>query len=85
MARAPFAQLVAEIRDAADDASRRMDTGALARADVEGPAGSLVITRVHGLTIGMQYAEPMRGDRAWEILSEFTSRQLASGREASRA
>jgi tetratricopeptide (TPR) repeat protein len=85
MARAPFAQLVAEIRDAADDASRRMDTGALARADVEGPAGSLVVTRVHGLTIGMQYAEPMRGDRAWEILSEFTSRQLASGREASRA
>lgn len=85
MPRAPFAQLVAEIRDAADDASRRMDTGALSRADVEGPGGSIVVTRVHGLTIGMRYTEPMKGERAWELLSDFTSRQLASGREASRA
>jgi len=85
MPRAPFAQLVAEIRDAADDASRRMDTGALSRADVEGPGGSLVVTRVQGLTIGMQYVEPMRGDRAWGILQDFTARQLAAGRESSRA
>ena len=83
--RAPFAQLVAEIRDAADDASRRMDTGALSRADVEGPTGNLVVTRVKGLTIGMQYAEPMRADRAWGILQDFTARQLAAGRESSRA
>jgi hypothetical protein len=33
----------------------------------------------------MRYAEPMKSDRAWEILSAFTARQLASGREASRA
>jgi tetratricopeptide (TPR) repeat protein len=85
LARGPFAQLVAEIRDAADDASRRMDTGALARADVEGPGGSLVVTRVQGLTIGMQYAEPMRADRAWGILQDFTARQLGAGREPSRA
>ena len=85
MPRAPFAQLVAEIRDAADDASRRMDTGALSRADVEGPGGSIVVTRVHGLTLGMRYAEPMKSDRAWQLLQDFTARQLASGREASRA
>jgi predicted regulator of Ras-like GTPase activity (Roadblock/LC7/MglB family) len=82
---AQFAQLVAAIRDAADDASRRMDTGALVRADVEGPGGSVVLTRVRGLTMGLLYSEPLRPEAAWEIVQDFTARQLAAGREESRA
>jgi predicted regulator of Ras-like GTPase activity (Roadblock/LC7/MglB family) len=83
--RARFGEIVAEIRDAADDASRRMDTGALVRADLEGDAGSFVVARVRGLTIGLHYAAPLRADRAWELVEDFAARQLAAGREEARA
>jgi tetratricopeptide (TPR) repeat protein len=80
-----FVQLVVGIRDAADDASRRMDTGSLIRADVEGAGNSLVLTRVRGMTMALNYADPMRADGAWQIVQDFTARQLAAGREESRA
>lgn len=80
-----FAELVAEVRDAADDAARRMDTGSLVRADVEGPGMNLVVTRVRGLTIGVHFAEPMRAELAWEIVQDFTAHQLTAGREESDA
>jgi tetratricopeptide (TPR) repeat protein len=80
-----FAELIAEVRDAADDAARRMDTGSLVRADIEGPGMNLVVTRVRGLTIGVHYAEPMRSDLAWEIVQDFMARQLTAGREESDA
>lgn len=80
-----FAELVAEVRDAADDAARRMDQGSLVRADIEGPGMNLVVTRVRGLTIGVHYADPMRADAAWEIVQDFTAHQLTAGREESDA
>jgi predicted regulator of Ras-like GTPase activity (Roadblock/LC7/MglB family) len=85
IARAAFAELVAAVRDAADDASRRMDTGALVRADVEGPGTNIVLTRVRGITMALLYAEPIRPDAAWEIVQEFTAHHLPAGREPSRA
>lgn len=85
IARNHFAELVAEVRDAADDAARRMDQGSLVRADIEGPGMNLVVTRVRGLTIGVHFAEPMRADAAWEIVQDFTAHQLTAGREESDA
>jgi predicted regulator of Ras-like GTPase activity (Roadblock/LC7/MglB family) len=85
LGRTQFAQLVAAIRDAADDASRRMDTGALVRAEVEGPGNNVVLTRVRGLTVALHYCEPLRPDGAWQIVQDFTAHQLAAGREESRA
>jgi tetratricopeptide (TPR) repeat protein len=85
LGRTQFAELVAGIRDAADDASRRMDTGALVRADIEGPGVNFVLTRVRGMTVALHYDEPLRADGAWAIVQDFTAHQLAAGREESRA
>lgn len=82
---ARFAEIAAALRDAADDASRRMDTGSLVRVDLEGDAGSFVVARVRGLTIALHYGPPLRADRAWEVVEDFAARQLAAAREESRA
>jgi hypothetical protein len=46
---------------------------------------NFVLTRVRGMTVALHYDEPLRADTAWEIVQEFTARQLAAGREESRA
>jgi tetratricopeptide (TPR) repeat protein len=85
LSKGQFAELVCGIRDVADEASRRMDTGALVRADVEGPGGNVVLARARGLTIALLYRDPLRGDRAWEIVQDFVARNLAVGREEAHA
>jgi tetratricopeptide (TPR) repeat protein len=85
LARGQFVELVTAIRDTADDASRRMDTGALARADIEGPGGNLVVVRVRGFTVAALYSDPLRSDAAAEIVQDFVARNIASSREEVRA
>ena len=80
-----FVELVCAIRDTADDASRRMDTGTLLKAEIEGPGGNVVLTRVRGLTIAILFSEPLRADRAAEIVSELLARSSSPGREAAHA
>jgi tetratricopeptide (TPR) repeat protein len=83
--RGQFAELVSGIRGAADDASRRMDTGALVRAEIEGPGGNVTVSRVRGLTVAVLYKAPLRADRVWEVLQDFVAHHLASTREEAHA
>lgn len=86
LTRKQFAELVTAIAATADDASRRMDTGALVRAEIESPSGNITVARVRNLTVGILYADPLRGDRVWEILQDFVARNLTSAeREGARA
>jgi Flp pilus assembly protein TadD/predicted regulator of Ras-like GTPase activity (Roadblock/LC7/MglB family) len=85
LSRPRFAELVAGIRAVADDASRRMDMGVLVRAEIESPGGSITVTRVSGLTLALMYADPLRSERAWELLEDFVAVNLASSREAAHA
>jgi predicted regulator of Ras-like GTPase activity (Roadblock/LC7/MglB family) len=85
LSRRQFSDLVNGIRDTADEASRRMDTGALVRAEIEGPFGSLTLTRVRSLTIAILYEEPLRPDRVWELLQDFIARNLTNKKEVAVA
>lgn len=80
-----FAQLVAAVRTTSDDASRRMDTGALVRAEIEGPTGNVTVTRIRRNTVALLYDEPLRTDRAWELLQDAIARHTTVGREVARA
>ena len=79
-----FAELINQIRTVADDASRRMDTGALVRAEIEGPTGNITVARIRNLTIAILYDDPLRPDRVWEMLQDFVARNLKR-REVVRA
>lgn len=84
--RRQFADLVLAVAATADDASRRMDTGALVRAEIENPSGNVTVARVRNLTIGILYADPLRSERVWEILQDFVARnQAAADPEGARA
>jgi predicted regulator of Ras-like GTPase activity (Roadblock/LC7/MglB family) len=86
LTRKQFAELVTSIAATADDASKRMDTGALVRAEIESPSGNITVARVRNLTIGILYADPLRGDRVWEILQDFVARNLTTTeKEGARA
>ncbi|MCE9636510.1 MAG: hypothetical protein K8T90_12460 [Planctomycetes bacterium] len=86
LTRKQFGDLVTSVSGTADDASRRMDTGALVRVEIETPAGSIMVARVRGLTIGMLFAEPLRADRLWEILQDSVARNMsAADREGAHA
>jgi predicted regulator of Ras-like GTPase activity (Roadblock/LC7/MglB family) len=80
-----FVELVANVRDVADDASRRMDAGALVRVDIEGPGGSVAVARARGLTVAVLYAAPLRVERACEAVEEFVARAVAAPRSHARA
>lgn len=80
-----FAELVAAIRTTSDDASRRMDTGALVRAEIEGPGGNVTVTRIRRNTVALHYAEPLRTDRAWELLQDAIARHTTVSKEVARA
>jgi predicted regulator of Ras-like GTPase activity (Roadblock/LC7/MglB family) len=81
LSKSQFAELVTSIRDTADDASRRMDTGALVRAEIEGPGGNVTVARVRGMTVAVLYSDPLRSERVWELLQDFTAKNLTSNRE----
>jgi hypothetical protein len=83
--RAQFVELAVGIRDTADDASRRMDTGALVRAEIEGPGGNVTVCRVRGTTFAVFFGEPMRGERMSELVSDFVTKSMAAAREPVRA
>ncbi len=85
LSRRQFAELVNDVRDTADDASRRMDTGALVRAEIEGPTGNVTVVRVRNLTIAILYSDPLRTERVWEMLQDFIARNLTTSREAAHA
>ena len=85
LTRAEFGHLVAGIRDVADDATRRMDTGGLLRAELEGPGGNVLVTRTRGLTVALLYAAPMAQAAALALVQDFTARRLGAGAEAARA
>ena len=86
LSKSQFAELVSAIRDTADDASKRMDTGALVRAEIEGPGGNVTVARVRGLTLAVLYSDPLKSDGVWEILQDFIARNLTTSREeAARA
>lgn len=80
-----FVELVTNVRDVADDASRRMDAGALVRVDIEGPGGSVAVARARGLTVAVLYAAPLRVERACEAVEEFVARAVAAPRSHARA
>lgn len=85
--RRQFCELLVATTSVADDASRRMDTGALVRAEVESPSGSVTVVRSRGLTIGVLYSAPLRGERVWELVQDLVARntQAAASTEAARA
>jgi predicted regulator of Ras-like GTPase activity (Roadblock/LC7/MglB family) len=85
LAPARFAELVKGVRDVADDASRRMDAGALVRVEIEGPCGNVTVVRARGLTAALHYAAPLRVDRACEVLQDLVARPPAAARGAVRA
>ncbi len=85
LSRRQFAELIRSIREVADDASKRMDAGALVRAEIEGPGGSITVVRVRSLTIALLFGDPMRPDRAWELLQGFIARHLRTGKETIHA
>ncbi len=76
-----FAELVRRLRAIADDASRRMDTGALVRAEIDGPSGSVTVMRLRSLTVGALYSEPLRADRVWEMLQDCSAPHVTPVRE----
>lgn len=78
LTRKQFGELVTSVSTTADDASRRMDTGALVRVEIETPAGSIMVARVRSLTIGILFTEPLRSDRLWEILQDSVARNMSA-------
>lgn len=80
-----FADLVSSVSETADEASRRMDTGSLVRAEVEGPAGNVTVARVQNVVLGLLYDNPLRPDGAWEMLQDFIARNLEHSPEGARA
>jgi tetratricopeptide (TPR) repeat protein len=85
LSRKQFGELVSAVRATADDTSRRMDTGALVRAEIEGPTGNVTIARVRNLTLGVLYGDPLRSERAWELCEDFVAKNLTANGEAARA
>ena len=85
IARSEFAHLVRQLRRTADATSRRMDAGALVRAEIESPAGDLTVVRVQRLTVGALYSDPLRTDRVWEMLQDLTARNLSTPPEVAHA
>lgn len=80
-----FADAVRHLRETADETSRRMDAGALVRAELEGPAGDVTVLRIQRLTVGALYSEPLRADRVWEMLQDVTARNVTREPEVARA
>lgn len=86
LTRRQFSELVTAVTATADDASRRMDTGALVRAEIESPSGNVTVVRARNLTIGVLYADPLRSERVWELVQDFVARSVTSSAgEAARA
>ncbi len=85
LSRRDFAHVIRQLRSTADDTSRRMDAGALVRAEIESPAGDLTIVRVQRLTVGALYSEPLRADSVWELLQDLTARNLSTPTEVAHA
>ncbi len=86
LTRRQFSDLVTAVTATADDASRRMDTGALVRAEIESPSGNVTVVRARNLTIGVLYADPLRSDHVWELVQDFMARSVTgSAGEAARA
>jgi predicted regulator of Ras-like GTPase activity (Roadblock/LC7/MglB family) len=84
--RRQFADLVLALCATADDASRRMDTGALVRAEIESPSGSVTVTRVRNVTVGVRFDGTLRAERVWDVLQDFVARNLvADDGEGARA
>ena len=82
---AEFGELVTGIRDVADDATRRMDTGGLVRAEIEGPGGNVLVTRARGLTVALLYSAPLAQVAALALVEDFTARLHGAGAGAGRA
>jgi hypothetical protein len=80
-----FERMVLALEATCDDACHRMDAGAMVRAEVECPSGSVTVARVRGLTVAVLYGAPQRPDRVWETIQDLLARRLACGREAARA
>ena len=85
MSRTEFADVVRLLRHTADDTSRRMDAGALVRAEIEGPAGDLTIVRLQRLTLGALYSEPQRADGVWEMFQDVMARNVTTRTEVAHA
>ncbi len=80
-----FLDLVRHVRSTSDDASRRMDTGVLVRAEIEGPDTSLTVVRLRQYTIATLFSDPLRTDRVWEMLQDLTARCLTAPTEVVHA
>lgn len=83
LTRGQFGELVATVATVSDDAGRRMDTGALVRAEVDSPSGHVTVARVRHLTVGILYGDPLRPEPVWEALQDAVARSLTG--EAVRA
>jgi len=80
-----FVDLVRDVRATAGNASRRMDTGVLVRAEIEGPETSLTVVRLRQYTIAALFSDPLRTDRVWEMLQDVTARCLTAPKEVTHA
>jgi tetratricopeptide (TPR) repeat protein len=80
-----FAELARGIRTTSDETSRRMDTGVLVRAEIEGPDVSLTVVRLRQYTIAALYSDPLRTDRVWEMLQDLSARCLTAPPEVLHA
>ncbi len=81
--REQFLPLSTEVVRIASDACRRMDIGSFARGTVRAGTGGATFLRQRGLTFAMLYDEPMKHDRAAELLSDLVEKTL--GRSAASA
>jgi tetratricopeptide (TPR) repeat protein len=85
LAPARFVEMVKGVRDVADDASRRMDAGALVRVEIEGPCGNVTVVRSRELTAALLFTAPLRAERAGEVLRLLVARAPNGARRALRA
>lgn len=85
MPRRQFAELVGSVASTSDEASRRMDTGALVRAEIEGPAGNVTVARVRSYTIGVLYTAPLTPERVWARIEDLAARNVGAAREPAHA
>jgi tetratricopeptide (TPR) repeat protein len=64
-----FRGLVAEIARVSGDSCRHMDIGSFARGGVQFPEGGAVFLRQRGTTFALLYRDPMKADKAAQMLS----------------
>ncbi|MCZ6662442.1 MAG: roadblock/LC7 domain-containing protein [Actinobacteria bacterium] len=68
-----FADLMTDILQTAQTASRKMDVGRFSNCTIEGPFGGIFIGAVKNIRIGLKYDLTVRTERALELMEDFTA------------